>query len=183
MMDTITPVDTELKSLRRQVTNCRRMILLGGALVAVLLILGMQSQPSQDVVRAQRFEVVDEQGRVRAVLSTLRGGGHPTLTFLDAEGNDRINLHAVPHRGPMMEFIDDNKRARMRLSLLPDGNPILVMNDPDGQARMSMLLRMNDGGPFIRVLDDRQRVRGTFGLTRAVAPKACDVLSFASHAP
>ncbi len=59
-----------------------------------------------DVVRARRFELVDEAGQVRAVLGNLAHDPHtywPSLTLRNAQGRDRVWL-AVHDFGPQLAF-------------------------------------------------------------------------------
>lgn len=60
-----------------------------------------------DVVRARRFELVDDSGQVRAVLGNLAHNSHaaywPSLTLRNAHGRDRVWL-AVHEFGPQLAF-------------------------------------------------------------------------------
>ena len=60
-----------------------------------------------EVVRARRFELVDDAGQVRAILGNLACDSHaaywPSLTLRNAQGRDRVWL-AVHEAGPQLSF-------------------------------------------------------------------------------
>jgi hypothetical protein len=60
-----------------------------------------------DVVRARRFELIDDSGRVRAVLGNLAREGDdaywPGLALRDASGRDRVSL-MVHNLGPELAY-------------------------------------------------------------------------------
>ena len=49
-----------------------------------------------NVIRAERFEIVDHAGRVRGVLGVVKGG--PVLELLDDNGNPSARLGVVKDR-------------------------------------------------------------------------------------
>ena len=69
----------------------------------------VETAPARDVVRAERFELTDPSGRVRAVLA-LNKEGVPVLDFVETDG--------ARHAG---------------MSLNAEGRPILFLTDRDGR--------------------------------------------------
>ena len=66
------------------------------AAIALAYAAGQAKAAAPEVVRAQRFEVVDAEGRVRIALAMGgENGQSPGLALLDAKGKSR----AVDHRG------------------------------------------------------------------------------------
>jgi len=142
----------------------------GGAVMEwVLTGKGARAEEAGKVVRADRFEarefnVVDENGRVRAAIGLLGEGrlayphvslldehgrkragiflmGYPTLVLFDAEGRGDISLHGGLEldprimSGPRLTVSDKDGKERARLSVSADGSPSLSLSDKDGTTR------------------------------------------------
>ena len=73
----------------------------------------MHEETVAKVVRAERFEVVDAKGRVRALLDVT-------------DGNPYLGLY------------DENGKARAGLALLPDGRAGLAIIGEDGKVLWSI---------------------------------------------
>ena len=72
----------------------RRLLALGGVALAALVLLGAQTVG--DVVRARRFELIDDRGVPLAILAPARDGAGGELTLRDREGERRASLRAEP---------------------------------------------------------------------------------------
>ena len=66
----------------------------------------------QSVVKAERFEVVDKDGNVRAFLTTLEDG-RPTLNLLDEKGESRAWLLLSNDGSPRLVLMDAPLLVRM----------------------------------------------------------------------
>ena len=109
------------------------------------------------VVRAERFEMVDARGAVRALLAVQEddatvlklqrtdtaGPGavvtvHPDdrvdLGLLDRTGRIRAGLGLTVEGLPVWVLVDSAGQPRARLRLLPDGSPDLELLTETGQA-------------------------------------------------
>lgn len=84
---------------------------------------------SSDVVRASRFELLNDAGTVVATW--------------EAESNGGVRLNLL-----------HNQRTRVALGTLPDGRPFLRMDGQDGKNRIS--LDMNQGDKPVLVLSDER---------------------------
>jgi len=63
-----------------------------------------RTEDTAEVIRAERFEIVDSDGQVRASLSTSTDGS-PWLHFYDAQGEARVLLWVHPVDGaPMFQL-------------------------------------------------------------------------------
>ncbi len=60
-----------------------------------------------DVVRAKRFEMVDDDGHTRAVIGRLRDGS-PHVVLADTDGRMRCAIWLAPNGTPSVAFFDDN---------------------------------------------------------------------------
>lgn len=112
------------------------------------------------VVRAQRFEVVDKSGQVRALLTSL-DDGRPTLALMDQKGEFRAWLFLREDGSPNLVLADkgvlvlsDGKgEFRSVLRLDQEGSPSLGLSDKAGTFR-SVLRLAADGSPVL-VLQDK----------------------------
>lgn len=76
-------------------------------------------------VRAQRFEIVDSQGRMRGFLG-LNMAELPAVALYDAEGRSRAALNLMPGgEQPVLVFADAEGNALGRLGLTPKGAPFI----------------------------------------------------------
>lgn len=87
-------------------------------------------------VTAQKFEVVDESGKVRAVLG-LGEEGRPLLSFTDMNGSNRAALFVGQGESPGLALFDANKESRVGLFLVAGGEPTLEFYDANGRVLFS----------------------------------------------
>ena len=62
-----------------------------------------------DVIRAKRFELVDDDGHTRAVIGRLADGS-PHVVLADTDGRMRCAIWLAPNGTPSLAFFDDNGR-------------------------------------------------------------------------
>src|SRR5262249_43028739 len=84
--------------------------LVGGAVTSRLALgtAAVCAQPTsapEKVIRAEKFEVLDAGGKVRATL-TSQGDEGPTLRLLDTDGEDRVVLSLHPTDEAVLAFRD-----------------------------------------------------------------------------
>ncbi len=85
------------------------------------------------LVRAQKFDLVDAQGRVRAVLS-VNDKGSPELRLVDKEGRGRATLGLQDDGSPGLALWDEGGMARTVLDVWVGGGYGLSLRDKDGKA-------------------------------------------------
>jgi hypothetical protein len=133
---------------------------------------GPDPQVATAVVRAQRFELVDSSGTVRALLAVSPGDEWTSLELNDRAGNTHIGM-AVTMDQAGVAIGQGDTHAHIRLSLFGQEPSIQVMNeagamadlgvnadgtmgfvglDRNGQVRANLGLA-SDGQPTIRLLD------------------------------
>jgi hypothetical protein len=78
------------------------------AVAAIAYALGTTTAP--DVVRGQRFELIDAEGRVCASLTVVDGG--PGLLLYDQDGRVRSRLCVDANEGPSLQLLDAEGRER-----------------------------------------------------------------------
>ena len=61
------------------------------------------------MVRAKRFELVDDDGHTRAVIGRL-GDGSPHVILADDKGQMRCAIWLAPNGTPSVTFFDANSR-------------------------------------------------------------------------
>jgi hypothetical protein len=144
---------------------------LGGILGAVVL-LGLANQgalrlpaagataPSQGIVAAHAFRLVDASGKTHAMLS-LVDDDNPALFFFDHEGRNRmvIGLYA-PAEGqfPFVVLNDTHQHAAGIFRLFgPQETPVVVLKN-DGQDRSIYGLNPTSLAPFlVQIAPDGKR--------------------------
>ena len=126
-----------------------------GLVAIALLISGCGGEFDESkvhsVMKAERFEVVDQGGNTRAVLTTL-DDGRPSLVLTDTNGEFRAWLFLSADGSPNLVLIDNPRLAlmdtagelRITQSLDADGSPILGLRDKAGEVRTE--LRLDEGG-------------------------------------
>src|SRR4051812_19476379 len=101
----------------------------------------------EKVIRAEQFEVLGTDGKVRAVLTGKDDEG-PTLRLLDTDGEDRVVLSLRPTEEAVLAFRDKGQKARLSLTLLKEG-PRVDLWDPDGKNIRSAWRTAADGAPLL----------------------------------
>ena len=112
----------------------KRTRLLVGALLVVtsLALLGSAASPEAEtqVVRANRFELVDSEGRVRGELSLQDGA--PVFSLLDTAGRDRLSLNH--DAGGTALFIRDQEGViRLGAAHFKHGGGGFALHGPDSK--------------------------------------------------
>ena len=126
--------------------------------IAGIVVLGtVVGRGSDGVVRAERFELVDADGAVTAVLGVNEDGAG--LSLMEA-GNDepRCSLQMGP-RGPAVVLSDNDGKVRVRVEADVDG-PYLALYDGKGTIRVG--LAVPEDGPALDLYDDRAASRAAF---------------------
>ena len=121
-----------------------------------------------DVVRAKRFELVDEKGRVRVVLSTellgdhgksfgWRGANFPGLSLYDENGREGVALSVRPDGGGVLN-LDQKGESRANLNVLADGSPCLSLRNDSGKEQ-AVLTVEPDGKARLYLADGEETAR------------------------
>ncbi|MGE0821234.1 MAG: hypothetical protein AB7G75_10330 [Candidatus Binatia bacterium] len=115
---------------------------------------GMRSSQISPLIRAQRFELVNETGQRRALLE-LAHSNEPALRLYDTAGKPRLELSLRADGGPNLLLWDDRRGIpRAGLALLPDGSPSLEFADQFGDLRSLFGLDTN-GEPLLGLFDQQ----------------------------
>jgi hypothetical protein len=101
---------------------------------------------TEDIVNAKQFNLLDENGKVRACLGMQNG---PKLVFFDEDGKNRAEL-TVPKDGPRLDFSDENGKLRAYLRVSKDG-PVLLFGDEN--SKPCAYLRVSKDGPRLALFD------------------------------
>jgi hypothetical protein len=147
--------------------------LVGGAVASRLaqgtaVICAQPPAAPEKVLRAETFEVLDKDGKVRATL-TSQGDEGPTLRLLDTDGEDRVVLSLHPTDEAVLAFRDKGQRARLSLALLKEG-PRVDLWDPAGKNIRTAWRTAADGAPLLELYDQYMRRRAVFGLDAGDQP-------------
>ena len=98
-----------------------------------------EAPAANNVVRAERFELVDSAGKVRAVLG-LQTRLARSVKIVDAEGNVVVVPEGADVTGgegtklPYLALMDDAGRTRIEVKFDRAGEPVIRMMDEEGRA-------------------------------------------------
>lgn len=116
----------------------------GSTLVSVfttLAVVSLVSPPRVEaqtqVVRAQRFELVDPAGKVRSVLG-ISPEGHAAFWLYDAQERRKLLLRETNNGGVDISFFGSTGLNQFLLGVAPEGLPIMGMTDPQGRVRLHL---------------------------------------------
>ncbi len=139
---------------------------------------GDGSGPVQQTVRARLFELVDEEGKVRAELGvepdgfpsfnlldkngvgrvglTLMGGS-PSLLLMDEDGALRALVRVGPEGASSVTLMGKDQKPHAMVSTEPDGSSYLAFTDADG-VRRAGLAALADGASALTFSDQAGNV-------------------------
>ena len=89
----------------------------------------------EKLVRAERFELVDRRGQLRAVLTCDKDSGAPSCAFLDDKGTDRLIVGISWNQIPQIQLAAPDGKARVALIVRPEGMGMLVLSDDEQHSR------------------------------------------------
>jgi hypothetical protein len=147
--------------LERSVRRWRLITLCASCIVGTFFLLGAQSR--QTIVEAQRFVLIDADGKPRGSFHSDAEG--PNLAMLDARGNPRVIL-TVTKEGPRLNLYDgavrariemgvysdfpllrllDERKPRLEATSMPNGT-LLALSDSNGTARVGLMTNEHGNG-------------------------------------
>jgi len=149
-------------------------LVVGACLVVTAVALAYaagkaDSVPAGEVVRAQGFEVVDGEGRVRARLGLAAGQPRPILVFCDEQGKTRVSMSLLADGSPVLALSDKEAKPRAGLMLTAGGLPIVGLVDGQGKRRASLGLA-GDGSPSLDLYDQGAMLRASLSLAPDGSP-------------
>jgi len=116
--------------------------LLGGVL-AVQLSPSKVEAAQPNIVRATRFELVDESGKVKAFLGY--DGTESVIAFLNRDGKIRVKLGMSLELGDqILTFLGTDGRSRVTITTDAYGKPSLNMGDESSESRILLGFIPND---------------------------------------
>jgi hypothetical protein len=95
-------------------------------------------EPVAEVIRAQRFELVDAEGRVRGALS-LDEEGNPRVCLCDKEGQVRAGLRLDSDGMPHLAALSASGSTTAELGFGTSWRAGLVLRDYTGQVLWSAI--------------------------------------------
>jgi hypothetical protein len=135
----------------------RVVVLVAGVLwvVSVVAVVWAATQArAQREVRAERFVLVDAQGKARAVLGG--GGDWWGLPVLDRHGNARAALVLAPTDTPVLQLTDRTDHDWARTDIEVTGNPAMALRWKRGERR-AVLSFLPSGKPSLEFVDEHDQ--------------------------
>jgi hypothetical protein len=147
--------------------------LLGYGAMTTGLRVGQPSHPAVEVVRAQRFELVNQNGERRAAFG-VGLEGEPALALYAKSGAVRVELSLQPDgRSTLLFFDRDKQTLRAGLTVLPNGSPSLELSDKEGTLR-TMFGLGGDGVPILGGFDEQGNLSTVFDLNEDASTLALE---------
>jgi hypothetical protein len=125
---------------------------------------------TQHVVRANRFELADEKGNIRAVLG-LNPDGEPRLALADESGRILVTLSLeldykyTKDKIPALRFLDRAGKVRSEINLNRAGDPVIMLRNQRGGA-IASLTGLDKTGTEWMLMDEKGRPRITQTINR-----------------
>lgn len=133
--------------------------LVGGAASNLVLTARLGAQGG-DVVTASQINIVDREGRLRAVLAGEDERGMTSLAFYGPDGTVRGVVGADPDGTPVLRFNNPAGVGRLSASVRDD-EPVITVGD---EAARSVRIGSFDGTPIVGLVDrGRTRLQMTVG--------------------
>jgi len=169
-----------------------------GLMIGVTLLIGghcwqpVTAQAAGEIpvtVKAKSFQVVDEQGNVRAEMKVGLDNGSPMITLWDKDGKTRMAMGLtgddpaiqlcdktgttragmrVAGNDPAVQLCGKDGTTRAGMRLLGD-DPAIALTDSDGKPRVDM--NVTDDEPGVAVLDKAGVTRAQIGVSTVVNKK------------
>jgi|GEM_PF-1516304 len=161
--------------------------LLGPCLFQVRTAEAKGAASIPEVLRASRFELVDQDGGLRASLRLSDTGepllfmygndgkvhlslslldGEPGIDLYDNNSVNRLSMYAET-AGAMMQFRSNLKHPQLSIDCRDQTGPILSISDPKAHERIKLLYDVEDGAALQFVDSDNQ---ASFKLTEKGLP-------------
>ena len=141
-----------VERLERENRRWKRAASLGLVLIAAAALLG-QAGPlgAAKTLDAERFNVRDPAGNLRAALGTTPDGAASLLLF-SPTGVNQAGLGVLPDGTASIFLGNAAGRTVTELTLYRDGTPALIFRDRAGKTR-ALYGAASDGAPFAYFLD------------------------------
>jgi hypothetical protein len=140
-----------VERLERETRWWKRVTGLGLVLVVAAGLLGQAALGLQKAVDAERFNLRDAAGQLRAVLGSSADGATSLLLY-NVAGVHQAGLGVMPDGSASVFLGNPAGRTVTELTLYRDGTPSLVIRDRAGKTRV-LLGAASDGAPFAYFLD------------------------------
>ena len=132
----------------------------GGALSS-LLLSGQVLAQGGDVVTASQVNIVDDTGRIRAVLASADERGRASVAFYGPDGDLRGLIGVEPDGAPVLRFNDATGASRLVADVRGGGDAAVSLGD---QAGRNVLIGTLSGTPVVGLSHDGQaRLQATLG--------------------
>ena len=133
--------------------------MVGGAASNLLLTARLGAQGA-DVVSASQVNIIDSEGRLRAVIAAEDEREMTSLAFYGPDGSLRGLLGAEPDGTPVLRFNDPAGVGRLS-AVVRDDEPVIAVGD---EAAASVLIGSIGGTPTVGLSDrGRPRLQMTIG--------------------
>ncbi len=117
----------------------------------------MSKRKRTKVISAERFELVDSKGRLRALLYASAWDGDPRCELLDKDGIGRLSLEVADGQ-PLIKFMNVQGQPLIYLTVSEGDVSIIALSATDGSPKVTLEVD-NEGEPSISIFDENGRSR------------------------
>jgi len=136
--------EERINVLETQVRTLKRIVYGFGCLLVAGIVVGATSlQTVPDVIQAKKFEVVNDEGKVRARIFMI-GGQEGQQSMLQMHNNDGLSVIQIStnNQGGNLEFFNGDGKNSVSLNTLFAGGSLKIRNkDGEGVARLTYKLK------------------------------------------
>ena len=118
---------------------------------------------STPVLQAERFEIVEKNGKHRGWLG-LTPHGNTSLGFYDQDGHIAVTLSVTPDRTTGLTLVNKEGNRRAGLELSAGDAPTLELYDKDKKCRVKLAVA-EDGEPQVWLYDAKEIPRVAVGVS------------------
>jgi hypothetical protein len=134
MMETLVGRLDRVERENRRLKLAGLVMLIG---LAAVVLMGQVTPPKvTKVVEAEKFVLLDMNGKVRAELN-MWPDGSPVLKLYSEDKKPRVALGVLPDDAPSLELFGKVGKARTLLTVEPTGRPLLALYGKDGKPMWS----------------------------------------------
>jgi hypothetical protein len=142
-----------------------RGLLSTAVLLCVVIAGGWQVKDVRGTIKANRIEIIDAKGILRASISVDEADAGPMvgINLNDQRGRERLRFGVTPDGDSIIAFCDEDLKERMALQALTDGRTGLTMYDQSGVETVALAAKKTGVGLSFVKYSDRDAIQLVVG--------------------
>ena len=132
------------------------LVVLCASVASGAVVYAVAQAPNETVVRAQKFELLDADGTVKAVLGQVEDG-NPAFVLYGSNGERRVALRVMGDDTARLHLFHRDGTPRAWMGLEWTGRPSFQLFGEDMRARTSVGIQ-SDGSGHMDVMDEKAQI-------------------------